>query len=169
MGKALGCDRDRGGAKQASVGKAKASGCDEVLVFDVDSLASDVVRIIDGKKVDVVYDPLGRISFQASLDCLRPRGLMVSFGASSGAPSPVELSTLNAKGSLFLTRPLLAAHTATDVEYQERALDVLAALDAGIIKPRIWGELLASRHSIGACRPGVGAFIGSNHSKTMNP
>ncbi|WP_053154115.1 quinone oxidoreductase [Pseudomonas sp. P1.8] len=127
-------------SKQASVEKAKASGCDEVLVFDADSLASDVVRITDGKKVDVVYDPLGRISFQASLDCLRPRGLMVSFGASSGAPSPVELSMLNAKGSLFLTRPSLAAHTTTDAEYQERAQDVLAAVDAGIIKPRIWAS-----------------------------
>lgn len=124
-------------SKQASVEKARASGCDEVLVFDADSLASDVARITNGKKVDVVYDPIGRVSFQASLDSLRPRGLMVSFGASSGAPSAVELSTLNAKGSLFLTRPSLAAHTASAAEYQERAQDVLAAIDAGIIKPRI--------------------------------
>jgi NADPH2:quinone reductase len=62
---------------------------------------------------------------------------MVSFGASTGAPSAVELATLNAKGSLFLTRPSLAAHTGSVGEYQERAQDVLAAVGAGIIKPRI--------------------------------
>ncbi|MBV4458544.1 quinone oxidoreductase [Pseudomonas sp. COR58] len=124
-------------SRQASVEKARASGCDEVLVFDPDTLAAQVSRITDGQKVDVVYDPIGRVSFQASLDSLRPRGLMVSFGASSGVPAAVELATLNAKGSLFLTRPSLAAHTATDAEYQARAQDVLAAVEAGIIKPRI--------------------------------
>lgn len=127
-------------SKQASVEKAQALGCNEVLVFDADSLASDVARITEGKKVDVVYDPIGRVSFQASLDSLRPRGLMVSFGASSGVPSAIELSTLNGKGSLFLTRPSLAAHTASASEYQERAQDVLAAIGAGIIKPRIWAS-----------------------------
>jgi NADPH2:quinone reductase len=127
-------------SKPASVEKAQALGCDEVLVFDADNLASQVARFTEGRKVDVVYDPIGRASFQASLDCLRPRGLMVSFGASSGAPSAVELSTLNAKGSLFLTRPSLAAHTASASEYQERAQDVLAAIGAGIIKPRIWAS-----------------------------
>ena len=127
-------------SKLASVEKAKALGCDEVLVFDADNLALQVARFTEGRKVDVVYDPIGRVSFQASLDCLRPRGLMVSFGASSGAPSAVELSTLNAKGSLFLTRPSLAAHTASASEYQERAQDVLAAIGAGIIKPRIWAS-----------------------------
>ena len=127
-------------SKPASIEKAQALGCDEVLVFDADNLASQVARFTEGRKVDVVYDPIGRASFQASLDSLRPRGLMVSFGASSGAPSAVELSTLNAKGSLFLTRPSLAAHTASASEYQERAQDVLAAIGAGTIKPRIWAS-----------------------------
>lgn len=127
-------------SKQASVEKALTSGCDEVLVFDANNLASEVSRITQGRKVDVVYDPIGRAFFEASLDSLRPRGLMVSFGASSGAPSAVELSTLNAKGSLFLTRPSLAAHTASAAEYQERAQDVLAAIESGIIKPRIWAS-----------------------------
>jgi len=124
-------------SKSASVEKARLLGCDEVLVFDAASLASDVARITGGQKVDVVYDPIGRVSFQASLDSLRPRGLMVSFGASSGAPSAVELSTLNSQGSLYLTRPSLAAHTASASEYQERAQDVLAAIGAGIIQPRV--------------------------------
>lgn len=125
-------------SRQASVEKARALGCDAVLVFDPQTLAAQVRELTDGKGVDVVYDPIGRISFEASLDSLRPRGLLVSFGASSGAPSAVEMGTLNAKGSLFVTRPSLAAHTATHAEYQQRAQDVLAAVAQGIITPRIW-------------------------------
>jgi NADPH2:quinone reductase len=125
-------------SRQASVEKAKALGCDAVLVFDPQTLAAQVRELTDGKGVDVVYDPIGRISFEASLDSLRPRGLLVSFGASSGAPSAVEMATLNAKGSLFVTRPSLAAHTTTHAEYQQRAQDVLAAVAQGIITPRIW-------------------------------
>lgn len=125
-------------SKPESIERAKAVGCDEVLVFDAATLAADVAKLTQGRKVDVVYDPIGRISFEASLDSLRPRGLMVSFGASSGAPAAVELSTLNGKGSLFLTRPSIVAHTASAAEYQERAADVLAAVEAGIITPRIW-------------------------------
>ncbi|MEE1924425.1 quinone oxidoreductase [Pseudomonas sp. 148P] len=127
-------------SRQASVEKARALGCDEVLVFDPATLAADVSRITGGRKVDVVYDPIGRASFEASLDSLRPRGVLVSFGASSGAPAPVDMATLNSKGSLFVTRPSLAAHTATTAEYQERATDVLAALQAGIISAQIWGR-----------------------------
>ncbi|MCX2546273.1 quinone oxidoreductase [Pseudomonas sp. COW5] len=120
-----------------SVERARLAGCDEVLVFDAATLAQSVIDITIGGKVDVVYDPIGRVSFEASLNCLRPRGLLVSFGMSSGAPMPVEISTLNAKGSLFLTRPSLAAHTATPEEYQQRAKDVLQAIDAGIIRPNV--------------------------------
>lgn len=125
-------------SRAQSVEKAYALGCDEVLVFDAQTLAQEVTRITDGKKADVVYDPIGRVSFAASLDCLRPRGLMVSFGASSGAPQAVEVGLLNAKGSLFLTRPSIAAHTSGVEEYQARAHDVLAALQAGIIEPAVW-------------------------------
>lgn len=125
-------------SREQSVAKAKALGCDAVLVFDAQTLAADVARITDGKKVDVVYDPIGKISFDASLDSLKPRGLMVSFGASSGAPAPLEVGKLNAKGSLFLTRPSIVAHTTDVAEYRERAADVFAAVEAGIIKPSIW-------------------------------
>lgn len=127
-------------SRAESVETAKALGCDAVLVFNAQTLAADVAQITHGKKADVVYDPIGRVSFEASLDCLRPRGLMVSFGASSGAPTAVEVATLNAKGSLFLTRPSLAAHTTDIAEYRQRADDVLAAVEAGIIKPGIWGR-----------------------------
>ncbi|SCK21999.1 quinone oxidoreductase [Vogesella sp. LIG4] len=127
-------------SKAASVAKAEALGCDAVLVFDPATLAAEVGRITHGRMVDVVYDPIGRISFEASLNSLCPRGLMVSFGASSGVPAAVELATLNAKGSLFLTRPSLAAHTANVAEYQQRAQDVLNAVSSGVITPHIWGR-----------------------------
>ncbi|CAD6561406.1 Quinone oxidoreductase 1 [Paraburkholderia kirstenboschensis] len=125
-------------SKAASVQVAKNVGCDDVIVFNPTTLANEVAKATEGRKVDVVYDPIGRISFDASLNSLRPRGLLVSFGASSGAPDPVDVSTLNAKGSLFLTRPSIVAHTSTAAEYQKRARDVLSALAAGTISARIW-------------------------------
>ena len=125
-------------SRPASVERAKAAGCDQVFVFDAQTLPSQVMQATQGRKVDVVYDSIGKDTFLASLDCLRPRGLMVSFGATSGLPPAVEVGVLNAKGSLFLTRPSLAAHTATTEEYQSRAQDVLDAIAAGILTPRIW-------------------------------
>ncbi len=125
-------------SQPASVERARAAGCDAVWVFDPAALPAQVLEATQGRKADVVYDPIGRATLEASLGCLRPRGLLVSFGATSGVPAPIEVGTLNAKGSLFLTRPSLAAHTATAAEYQERAQDVLRAVAAGIIAPRIW-------------------------------
>ncbi|MCB6185147.1 quinone oxidoreductase [Leeia sp. TBRC 13508] len=127
-------------SKSASVSVAETLGCDAVLVFDPTRLSKQVAHITQGQMADVVYDPIGRISFEASLDALRPRGVMVSFGASSGSPAPVEVSILNSKGSLFLTRPSLAAHTTTVEEYQTRANDVLNAVSAGILTPHIAGR-----------------------------
>lgn len=125
-------------SKAESVERARAAGCHEVFVFDAATLPAQVLEATQGRKADVVYDPIGRVTLDASLDCLRPRGLLVSFGAASGMPAPIEVSTLNAKGSLFVTRPSLAAHTATAAEYQERAADVLAAVAAGTIRPQVW-------------------------------
>ncbi|TEE71756.1 LysR family transcriptional regulator [Pseudomonas aeruginosa] len=125
-------------SKAESVERARAAGCDEVLVFDAASLAAQVAELTAGRKVDVVYDPIGRATFEASLNSLRPRGLLVSFGATSGVPPAVEVATLNAKGSLFLTRPSLAAHTANPEEYRLRAQAVLRAHADGVIQPRVW-------------------------------
>jgi len=124
-------------SRPESMERAKAAGCNAVLVFDPATLPAQVLEVTQGHKADVVYDPIGRATLAASLDSLRPRGLLVSFGATSGLPAPIDVGTLNAKGSLFLTRPSLAAHTATAAEYQERAQDVLQAVAAGIIVPRI--------------------------------
>jgi NADPH2:quinone reductase len=124
-------------SKEASVERARAAGCDHVFVFDSATLAANVQEVTGGNKADVVYDPIGKQTFDTSLDCLRVRGLMVSYGISSGVPEPIAVGTLNAKGSLYLTRPSLLAHTATTEAYQERAADVLDAIAKGIIKANV--------------------------------
>lgn len=124
-------------SKETSVARARAAGCDHVFVFDSATLAKNVEEVTGGKKADVVYDPIGKQTFATSLDCLRVRGLMVSYGISSGVPDPVAVGTLNAKGSLYLTRPSLMAHAATAEAYQERAADVLDAISKGIIKAHV--------------------------------
>ena len=124
-------------SKPQSQARALAAGCDQALVFDPQTLAAQLRDATGGRMADVVYDGLGKLSFAASLDCLRPRGLMVSFGATTGAPPAVEMGTLNAKGSLYITRPSLAAHTATAAEYQQRASAVLQAVEQGVIQPAI--------------------------------
>ena len=130
-------------SKEASIERAKAAGCSDVMVWS-DDLPKQVTELTDGRKVDVVYDGVGRKTFAASLDCLRPRGTMVSIGASSGAPAPVEIGTLNAKGSLFLTRPGLGHHATDIAEYRERVRDVFDAVRQGIIKPSIWKSFALS-------------------------
>ena len=125
-------------SKKASIARAQAAGCDAVLVWGACDLPVEVAKLTDGQKAHVVYDSIGRLTFAASLDCLRPRGLMVSFGASSGAPDPVAVGTLNAKGSLFLTRPGLGAHATNLVEYHQRAGAVIGAVTAGVIKAAAW-------------------------------
>nr|WP_312987499.1 quinone oxidoreductase [Comamonas koreensis] len=124
-------------SKAQSQARALAAGCDQALVFDPQTLAAQLREATGGRMADVVYDGLGKLSFAASLDCLRPRGLMVSFGATTGAPPAVDMATLNAKGSLYITRPSLAAHTATAAEYQQRAAAVLQAVAQGILHPAI--------------------------------
>jgi len=125
-------------SRQQSVARAQAAGCQHVLVFDAATLAGKVRELTQGQGVDVVYDSVGKVSLEASLNSLRPRGLLVSFGGTSGAPAAIEVATLNSKGSLYLTRPSLAAHTLTAEEYQQRAADVLSAVTEGIIQPRVW-------------------------------
>ena len=101
------------------------------------NLAAEVKRITAGEMVPVVYDSIGRDTFNASLDSLAPLGLMVSYGNASGAVPPVELSLLSAKGSLFLTRPSLATYTAKPAIRDGMAADLFAAIRQGILTPQI--------------------------------
>ena len=136
-------------SKEASVERARAAGCSEVLIWGKGDLPAEVARLAGGRKADVVYDGVGKQTFETSLDCLRTRGTMVSIGASSGTPDPVSVATLNGKGSLFLTRPGLAHHIGEIAEYQGRAKDVLDAVTQGIIRPTI-GTLLPLPEAIRA-------------------
>ena len=119
---------------------ARAAGAAEVLRYTEADVGAEVRRITDGRGVDVVYDGVGRSTFDASLDCLRPRGMMVLFGASSGPVPPLDPQVLNRKGSLFLTRPSLTHYIATREELLERAGSVLDQVAEGRLDVRIGGR-----------------------------
>ncbi len=116
---------------------AKEAGADEVIVYTRQDFVAEVKRITNGRGVDVVYDSVGANTFLKGLDALRPRGMMVLFGQSSGAVSPFDPGILNPKGSLFLTRPGLAHYAATREELLWRAGDVLGWIAAGQLKLRV--------------------------------
>jgi NADPH2:quinone reductase len=116
---------------------AKQAGADEVIVYTKQDFAAEVKRFTNGRGVDVVYDSVGVSTFLKGLDIIRPRGMMVLFGQSSGAVAPFDPSILNGKGSLFLTRPTLGHYTLTREELEWRAGDVLRWLDEGKLKLRI--------------------------------
>src|ERR687889_1361813 len=100
---------------------AKGAGADEVILYTKQDFVEETKRITDGEGVHVVYDSVGKDTFDGGLDSLRPRGYMVLFGGSSGQVPPIDLQILNQKGSLFVTRPKLADHTATREELLWRA------------------------------------------------
>jgi NADPH2:quinone reductase len=106
-------------------------------IIGTQSLAADVKRITGGEMVPVVYDSIGRDTFNASLDCLAPLGLMVSYGNASGPVPPVDLSLLSAKGSLFVTRPSLSTYIAKRAALDRMAASVFAAVSAGVLRANI--------------------------------
>jgi NADPH2:quinone reductase len=116
---------------------AREAGAAHVLRYDREPSADEVRRISDGRGCDVVYDSVGQATFEGSLRSLRPRGLLVLFGQSSGPVPPFELGRLNALGSLFVTRPSLAHYTADRAELELRAGAVLGAVAAGRLAVRI--------------------------------
>lgn len=116
---------------------ARDAGADEVIRYTNQDFEAETKRITNGKGVDVVYDSVGATTFEKSLNSLRPRGMMVSFGQSSGPIPPFEISILNQKGSLFLTRPSLAHHVLTREELIWRADELFTAVLEGTVKVRI--------------------------------
>lgn len=113
---------------------AKAHGCDHPILYRDEDVVQGVRELTGGKGVDVVYDSVGKDTFLASLDCLRPRGMMVSFGQSSGSVPAFDPSLLNAKGSLFLTRPSLMHYTAERGDLLNCATDLFEVVQAGAVK-----------------------------------
>ena len=104
------------------------------VIIGTDTLAADVKRLTSGAMVPVVYDSVGRETFKASLECLAPLGLMVTYGSSSGAVPAVEPALLSAKGSLFLTRPSLATYTAKRADLETMAADLFGVVASGAVK-----------------------------------
>ncbi len=120
---------------------AKSVGCDEVILYTEQDFEDEVKRLTDGRGVDVVYDSVGKDTFDKSINCLLPRGYMMLYGQSSGAVPPVDPQLLNRKGSLFLTRPSLAHYTATRDELLQRASDVLEWVASGELRVHINSEM----------------------------
>jgi NADPH2:quinone reductase len=116
---------------------ARGAGADEVILYTEKDFLAEVKRITGGRGVQAVYDSVGRTTFLKSLDCLAPRGMMVSFGQSSGKVEAVEPTLLSAKGSLYLTRPTLGHYIADSASLRRRAGEVLKWVATGRLNLRI--------------------------------
>lgn len=113
---------------------ALAHGCDHVIDYSREDFARRVRELTGGRGVPVVYDSVGRSTFAGSLDCLRPFGLLVSFGNASGPVPPFELGVLAPKGSLYVTRPTLATYTATRADLEATAAELFDIVRSGKVK-----------------------------------
>jgi len=122
---------------EAKAATARKAGADEIIRYTEQDVPEAVRRLTDGRGVDVVYDSVGRSTFEGSLASLRPRGLLALFGQSSGVVPPFDLGRLNSLGSLFITRPSLAHYTADPAEFALRAGAVLGAVADGSLTIRI--------------------------------
>lgn len=122
---------------QAKADLARKHGADHVILYRQDDFAAKVKEITGGKLLPVVFDGVGKDTWEKSLDCLQPRGLMVSYGNASGAVPPINIGVLNTKGSLFLTRPSLNGYVAKRDELVETAKDLFDVVVKGAVKIEI--------------------------------
>lgn len=113
---------------------AKAHGCHHVINYSKENFVERVKSLTGGKGVPVVYDAVGKTTWEGSLDCLRPRGLMISFGNASGPVAPVNLGILSQKGSLYVTRPTLATYIASRSDLEETARSLFDVVKSGSVK-----------------------------------
>ena len=121
-----------GSAQKAE--RAKQAGAWQIINYREENIVERLKAITDGKKVQVVYDSVGKDTWEASLDCLQRRGLMVSFGNSSGPVTGVNLGILNQKGSLYVTRPSLQGYITTREELTEASNELFSLIASGVIK-----------------------------------
>jgi len=119
---------------------AREAGADEIIRYTETAVAPEVRRLTDGQGVAVVYDGVGKDTFDASLDSLRIRGTLALYGAASGPVPPFDLQRLNAGGSLFVTRPTLAHHTLTVDELSWRSGEIFAGIQSGKLSIRVSGR-----------------------------
>jgi len=116
---------------------ARAAGADEVILYTQADFEAETKQLTGGKGVDVVYDSVGKTTFEKGLSLLRPRGMMVLYGGSGGAVAPIDPLVLTQKGSIFLTRPSLGHYIITPQELQQRASAVFSMIGEGKLKLRI--------------------------------
>ena len=116
---------------------ARSHGCEHVVISTKEDIAKRVREITGGAGVPVVYDSVGKDTFLSSLDCLRPLGLMVSYGNSSGKVTPFDIGILTQKGSLYLTRPSMATYTASRADLESTAREVFDVIRQGKVKVEI--------------------------------
>ncbi|ODS55466.1 MAG: NADPH:quinone reductase [Acidobacteria bacterium SCN 69-37] len=121
----------------AKAQEARALGCDEVIKYTEQDFEVEVKALTGGRGVDVVYDSVGRTTFEKGLAVLRPRGVMALFGQSSGAVAPIDPQILNTRGSVYLTRPSLAHYVATTDELRWRAAEIFDAIIGGDLTIRV--------------------------------
>jgi len=113
---------------------ARQHGCDHPILYRSEDVVARVKQLTDGEGVPVVYDSVGKDTFEQSLDCLRPLGLMVTFGQSSGSVPPFAVHELTARGSLYLTRPTLASFTATRDDLLRNSSELFDAIGSGALQ-----------------------------------
>jgi NADPH:quinone reductase len=122
---------------EAKARLAREAGAEEVILYTISDFVAETRRLTEGRGVQVVYDGVGRATFEGSLACLAPRGMLVLFGQASGSVAPFDPGLLAQKGSLFLTRPTLYHYIASRTELLARAGDVLGWVAAGQLRLRI--------------------------------
>jgi len=116
---------------------SREAGADEVILYNEQDFEAEVKRLTAGRGVNVVYDSVGKTTFDKGLNCLRPRGLMALFGASSGPVPAFDLIQLNGKGSLYVTRPTLYHYIGSREELEQRAGAVFSGVASGELKLRM--------------------------------
>ena len=124
--------------------KAKAAGADEVILYTEQNFQEECRRLTDGQGVDVVYDSVGQSTWNGSLDSLKPRGMMVTFGNASGPVPPLAPLELTKRGSLFLTRPSLFAYISNREDLMWRASEIFNWIEDGDLNIHVGGEFALS-------------------------
>jgi NADPH2:quinone reductase len=132
--KALGVTTIATAGSAEKLALAKSHGADHIINYTTEKFVDRVKEITGGKGVPVVYDSVGKTTWEGSLDCLRPRGLMVTFGNASGPVAPVNLGILASKGSLYVTRPTLATYIAARADLVERSNALFDVVKSGKVK-----------------------------------
>jgi NADPH2:quinone reductase len=127
-------------SSEAKAALARAAGADEIIDYSAGEFAGTARKLTEGRGVAVVYDGVGKDTFDGSLAALRRRGLLALFGASSGPVPPVDLQILNRYGSLFVTRPVLADYVATRAELLDRSTELFGWVDAGKLEVHVGGR-----------------------------